>query len=264
MTTALFFLLEPLHNLHVEEPLLVLSTSPFEGTEFKQRISNVRGTKTYKTMRKQWLKDLKNPDVHLPKADPIVETAYRKLEAFAHLIQDQSSASPKGWTSTVFENLHHPLHWARVAYETNNGGMMTKIHEAINIRWVKAHRQQQESLRAVADSINTMFEQNGVHSGKGGKEKANVIPTPREMYPNAYNFENNEPLEDIYLPRRPQYWDDLNDADSAPKRGDHGVTVKMGLLRYTICKVGKKWTRYKTPALIRDLEREKVQALEQM
>jgi hypothetical protein len=165
-----------------------------------------------------------------------VETGFRKIEAFAQLIRTQASASPKSWTSTVFQNLECPLYWARAAYETDNGDMMAKIKEAINFHWVNAHREQQNSLRVVADSIDTMFhqEQNGAHNSKRSKGKANGTPTPREIYPDAYEFEIHQPLEQDYLISRPHLCEDLHAADTAPKRGDPDVTVVMGRLRASL------------------------------
>jgi hypothetical protein len=259
MTAALFFVLEPLQQLHVVTPSLRLAMPPWESRILgKQLLTNVRGTKTYKSLRKNWLKALADPDHTIRKASPIVETGYRKIEAFAHLIQTQASASPKCWTSTVFQNLECPLRWARVAYETDDAEMMAKINETINVRWVNAYREQQVSLQAVADSINTMFqqEQKGTHNSKGGKGKAYGTPTPREIYPDAYEFEIHQALEQDYPTVRSHLWEDLRAADTAPKRGEPAVTVVMGHLRYDVCKDGKKWSRFITPALIQELDRE--------
>jgi hypothetical protein len=87
-------------------------------------------------------------------------------------------------------------------------------------------------------------------------------PTPRELYPDAFEFdvEHLEPLEQPHASSRAQLWSELKTEDTAPKRGDLGVTTKIGLLRFRVRKDGKEWVRLKTPALIRELQKEKSSA----
>lgn len=142
--------------------------------------------------------------------------------------------------------------------------MMTKIFEAINTRWVNALRQQQTSRQIVADSINALFEQdeNDVAGKEDEKDEDEVdgTPTPRELYPDVYEFETRKCLKQTYTTSQSHSWSDLYVPGSAPQRGDPGVTVKMGDLRYTLCKNGEEWSRLKTPKLIRELRMEKARA----
>lgn len=88
-------------------------------------------------------------------------------------------------------------------------------------------------------------------------ERDDWKPTPRELYPDAYHYAGLAPLEEPYTHGERKSWAELDSLDPAPKLDDPGVTLKVetGYLRYTICKGGEKWTKLKTPAVIRDVRR---------
>jgi hypothetical protein len=158
------------------------------------------------------------------------------------------------WTSTVFQHLERPLHLARIAYENDDMEKMEKIQEAIKLRWVNANREQQRAKQAVADSINNMFDREDTMDDMDDDDDA---PTPRELYPDAFDFENVELLKEPYSYGQAHYWIDLSTKDPAPPRDDPGVTVQFSALRLRIQKDGKEWMRLKTPAIVRQLAEEK-------
>jgi hypothetical protein len=80
------------------------------------------------------------------------------------------------------------------------------------------------------------------------------MPTPRELYPDAFEFDVVRPLKLPYTANQGNFWPELSTSDTAPKRGDPGVTTTIGLLRICIWKDKKVWSRLKTPALIRQLQ----------
>ena len=259
---ALFFVLEPLQDLDIQQAKLdaPITRSFYGNTAAVQLIENLQDRQAYIQLEKRWLKALADPSAAPGGPTPskmTLKAALRKIDAFAQLVRVQEATTSRSWTSTVFQQLERPLHLARVAYENGDETMMTKIQEAINLRWVNAHRQQRDSLRAVADSINTMFEQDNKNEGEEEGDEENDTPTPRELYPDAYIFDDCKPLKQPYALHQSQHWPELDAIDPAPKRGEAGVTVKMSGLRYTICKDGQEWVRLKTPALIRESRSEK-------
>jgi len=255
---ALFFALEPLQDLNTQQANLdaPITRGRYGNTAAVQLIENMHDRQAYIQLEKRWLKALADPSAAPGGSKPsntTLKATLRKIDAFAQLVHVQDATTSRSWTSTGFQQLARPLHLARVAYENGDETTMTKIQEAINLRWVNAYRQQQDSLRAVADSINTMFEQDSMNEGEEGDGK----PTPRELYPDAYNFDDCKPLKQPYSSNQSQHWPELNAMDPVPKRGEAGVTVKMSGLRYTICKDGQEWVRLKTPAFIRESRSEK-------
>jgi hypothetical protein len=256
---ALFFVLEPLQMLHAKSALLEAPIPRYAYSTSTKVIGNIPTRKVYLKLREQWLKALADPTrSHKPAPAPTLEAGYRKIEAFAQLIHVQEATTTRPWTSTVFQNLERPLHLARVAYENNDGETLGNIHEAIKLRWINAHRQLQVSLRAVADSVNTMFEkEEHVKNVEEDNFEDDGTPTPRELYPDAFEFEDIKPLKQPYTPNQAQLWLELRTEDSAPKRGDSGVTTKMGSLKFHIRKDGQEWVRLMTPAMVRQLKAEK-------
>jgi hypothetical protein len=264
---AIFFVLEPLQELQAMHAQLGLEpTIPYEGaddTAVKKLVDLINTADAYAHLRHQWLKALAEPTRMAHRPTVAVRSSLQKVEAFVQLIRTHDASKSSFWTSAMFQELENTLHRARVAYEENDGEMMSKILEAINVRWVNAHRKQQATLCAVADSINAMFEQDEnekEHDADNGNPEdedrsevdGGTKPTPRELYPDAYGFTVNQPLEQPCT----QWWE-LRSFDPAPKRSDEGVTVGMGDMRYTISKDGQTWSRLRTPSLIRQLQNER-------
>jgi hypothetical protein len=259
---ALFFVLEPFQMLRAGCALLEAPVSIYRyyiPASIKV-IGNVPTRKAYLKLQKHWLKAITDPTRSQKRAPELtVEAGYRKIEAFAQLIHVQDMTITRSWTSTVFQNLERPLHLACVANENKDSEMLGTIHEAIKLRWVNAHRQRRDSLQAVADSINTMFEKKD--DVKNEDEEHDLDddgnPTPRELYPDAFEFEDIKPLKQPYTSNQSQLWLELRTEDTAPKREDPGVITKMGLLKVHIRKDKQEWVRLKTPAMIRQLQAEK-------
>lgn len=258
---ALFLVLEPLQGLHglqhaeVEHPTRYWA---FSGSNTGTFVTRMQTRKIYNKLRQQCLDALKEPNT-IPKIEQFTPTdalrdGYRKLEAFAQLIKVQSASAAHSWMTGVFQNMERPLHLARVAYDNNDSEMITSIHEAIKLRWINAHRQQQSSLRAVADSINTMFEDETVESEN---DEGDDRPTPRELFPDAFQFEEVEPLKAPYAASQSNMWTELETGDEAPNRNDPGVTIHTSGMWRTIRKGNKKWVRLTTPAVIREIQAEK-------
>jgi hypothetical protein len=106
----------------------------------------------------------------------------------------------------------------------------------------------------VADSINNMFERD---DGIDEMDDDGDASTPRELYPDAFEFEEVELLKEPYSSGQVHDWVDLSTKDPAPPRNDPGVTVQFSALRLRIQKDGKEWMRLKTPAIVRQLAEEK-------
>jgi hypothetical protein len=258
---ALFSVLEPFQKLQVTNPRLeVPITQDWRSSSSgKQLAANMQARKAYGKLEQQWLKALTDAEGTSSPLEPsiTVQEGFCKIEAFAQLIHIQGATITRSWTSTVFQDLERPLHLARVAYENDDEEMIQNIHESIKLRWVNAHRLQQNSLRIVADSINTMFERDEGVAEIDEEDDSDGTPTPRELYPDAFEFEDIKPLKEPYSSGRVHQWTELNTEDPAPPRNDPDVTVKMSELRLRIKKDGREWVRLKTPALIRQLQAEK-------
>jgi hypothetical protein len=186
-----------------------------------------------------------------------VRNGYRTIEAFAQLLHTQEMVESESWTSKALPYVERPLHFARVAYDNNDADTIEKIHETIRLQWTNAHRQHREAVRGVTDSINAMFEQGSVGHDEDEKkenhaESGNGKLTPRELYPDVFSHER--PSDGAYG------WPHYNVKDSAPKRGDPGVEVKMEGVRMRIRKDGQEWMRLKTPAVVRQLRKEEAAA----
>jgi hypothetical protein len=259
---ALFSVLEPLQRLQVQNPRLEAPTPsrhPWYNSiraSDKQIITNMPTKKAYVKLEKQWLKALKEAWASSSRLEPsfAVQESFRKIEVFTQLIHVQGATTVREWTSTVFQHLERPLHLARIAYENDDMEKMEKIQEAIKLRWVNANREQQRAKQAVADSINNMFNREDAMDDMDDDDDA---PTPRELYPDAFDFENVELLKEPYSSGQAHYWIDLSTKDPAPPRDDPGVTVQFSALRLRIQKDGKEWMRLKTPAIVRQLAEEK-------
>ncbi|KAF2029989.1 hypothetical protein EK21DRAFT_66538 [Setomelanomma holmii] len=235
---ALFFVLEPLQALH--------------------GVQQLQTRKIYTKLRQQWLDALKDaemvPFVKQRFPADTSRSGYRKIETFTQLIHLQSTAPIRSWMSNVFHNLERPLHLARVAYENHDDVAIASIHEAIKLRWINAHRQQQQSLRTVADSINTMFEDD---THEEAEDEGDGRLTPRELFPDAFEFEAIEPLKQPYTASQTNMWTELKVEDTTPKRGEPGVTVQDRGMWRIIRKGGKEWVRLMTPAEVRRIQAEK-------
>jgi hypothetical protein len=259
---AMFSVLEPLQRLQVQNPRLE-APNPYHQpwldsvrTSDKQIITNMSTKKAYVKLEKQWLKALKEAWASSSRLEPsvAVQEGFRKIEAFTQLIHVQGATTAREWTSTIFQHLERPLHLARIAYENDDMEKIEKIQEAIKLRWINAHRVQQRTLRAVADSINNMFERD---DGIDEMDDDGGAPTPRELYPDAFEFEEVELLKEPYSSGQVHDWVDLSTKDPAPPCNDPGVTVQFSALRLRIQKDGKEWMRLKTPAIVRQLAEEK-------
>ncbi|KAF2831351.1 hypothetical protein CC86DRAFT_342108 [Ophiobolus disseminans] len=255
-------------SLHALRSLKITARSSLpEGPNFPARRGNVSKDLTegiptndaYINFRDQWLKVLADllAVADGPATNANLEPRLRKTEAFAQFVNVQAIYGPKGWNTSVFQELERPLHLARVAYENNNEEMMVKIQEAINLPWVNAYRQNEKPVRILADFISTMFEQEHIEKGGNDDNKVDRAPTLRELYPDAYQFGDHAPLSQPYETVLAHLWSDLDFVDPAPRIGSPGVTVEIGDLRYTVRKDGKEWARLKTPALIREMRLEK-------
>jgi hypothetical protein len=263
---ALFSALEPFQRLRVKYPRLDTPTSyvhpyynhPAAGN--KQMVAKIPTRKAYGKLEQQWLKAIKDGKGVSSRLESSAEVqeGFRKIEAFTQLIHVNSATRVREWTSKVFQCLERPLHLARVAYENDDIEAIKNIQEAIKLRWVNAYRLQQWSLRTVADSINTMFEKDDSADQMDDEEdEIEGIPTPRELYPDAFEFENTQLLEEPYTPGQVHHWIDLSADDSAPPRDGPGVTTQISGLRLRIQKDGKEWVRLKTPAIVQQLLDEK-------
>jgi hypothetical protein len=262
-TIALFAVLEPLQILRPEKMVLeapIAAPSRYAFGPGKQIIAEMPSSAMYSKLKEQLPKAGRDLSGAL-KPVSALEAGYRKIEAFAQLLHVQDVTTSHSWTSTTFQYLERPLHLARVAYENDDLEMMRKIREAIKLRWINAHRQQEVSKRAVANSINTMFKQEESEiklEDEGDSEVEETdddgMPTPRELYPDAFEFDVIRPLKLPYAANQANFWPELSTVDTAPKRGDPGVTTTIGLLRICIWKDKKVWSRLKTPALIRQLQ----------
>jgi hypothetical protein len=263
---ALFSVLEPFQKLQVAYPRLEgpITQDWRNFTSGQQLAANMQARKAYGRLEQQWLRALTDATGTSSRLEPstTVQEGFRKIEAFAQLIHTQAAVTTRSWTSTVFQNLERPLHLARVAYENDDGDMIQSIHEAIKLRWINSHRVQQSSLQAVADSINNMFERDDDLAETEDEEgDSDGAPTPRELYPDAFEFDDIKPLKEPFFSGQIHQWTELNTEDPAPARNDPDVAVKMSGLRLRIEKDGKEWIRLKTPALIQQLQAEK-QSLE--
>ncbi|KAH7069252.1 hypothetical protein FB567DRAFT_243248 [Paraphoma chrysanthemicola] len=259
---ALFFVLEPLQVLHKLQHVDIHDPSLDYLYTARQPIfiPKLKNRKIYRKLRKQCLDALTEPDVgsvmlrtwqRAP--TEALQNGYRKLEDFAQLVKIQVPSHP--WMSGIFQNLDRPLHLARVAYERNDLKMINSIQEAIKLRWVNANRQRQKSLQAMADSINTMFEDDTTIKVENDDDDG--LPTPRELYPDAFQFDENEPLKQPYAASQTNMWTELKTEDDAPKSNEDGVTVKTHGMWRLIRKGGKKWYRLTTPAVIREIRADK-------
>jgi hypothetical protein len=266
---ALFSVLEPFQRLRVKSPHLEHPTSyvhpylthhgPTAG--IKQMVTKMLTKKSYGKLEQQWLKAIKDGKGASSRLEPSAEVqeGFRKIEAFTQLIHVNGATRVREWTSRVFQHLERPLHIARVAYENDDMETIKNIQEAIKLRWVNAYRLQQRSLRTVADSINAMFERDDDDADQMDDEEDEIddAPTPRELYPDAFEFKNIKLLEEPYAPSRVHHWTDLSGWDSAPPRDGPGVTTQISGLRLRIQKDGKEWMRLKTPAIVMQLLVEK-------
>lgn len=249
---ALFVIIQPLQMLRqIDYPVLEAPSSQLQRYPGAYKLaSSMQNKKKYGILVRKWRKPIQASPTDLRPADvsATVKQGYRAIEAFAQLIYVQDASSTSRWTMTTFYGIERVLHLARVAYENNDTHAIEKIHEAIKVRWVNAYRQQQEPLRAVADSINNMFE-------RGGSEAEEELTSPRKLYPDAFLFEDVEPIQQSVNPS--VFWLELETEDNVPKRGDTGVTVKeRGLKRY-VWKDGKRWVQWMTPAMIREMRERK-------
>jgi hypothetical protein len=263
-TVAQFLTIEPLQMIR-SETVSIKTPSVVQrwgggNNAGGQFAAQMQATKSYSPLLDNWLNAIKiSPDMdftggtHEPSGH--VQRAHRKIENFAQLFEIQHMSSTKIWASTLFTHLERPLHLARLAYENDDGDMMDKIRKAVMVRWVNGVRQQQESLRAMAESINDMFETDGEDGDDGDGEDEDGAPTPRELYPDAFEFEDTEPLKDPDASHQAGQWSELDADDPAPKLGRVGVTVKKDSnpLRIRICKDVEEWSRLKTPAMVRQL-----------
>lgn len=257
---AIFFVLEPLQILNglqrakVDYPRIE-RIYPTPSSTF---ITRLKHCKLYSKLRKQCLNALTEPktdSLTIRQGVPTeqMQNGYRKLEAFARLTRLQASAHP--WMSGIFQNLDRPLHLARVAYDNNDLKMISSIQEAIKLRWVNAHCERQKSLQAMADSINTMFEDDAAIEVENDNDDGH--PTPRDLFPDAFQFNETEPLKQTFAASQAHMWAELKMEDDAPKGSEDGVTVKNHGMWRTIRKGGKKWYRLTTPAVIREIQAEK-------
>lgn len=259
---ALFLILEPLQKLRADHKIL---KHP-DATDFEpmpaEKITSITERKLYGKLREQWQNASKDSTLEASSSFLVpskrVQSGFLKIEAFFQLLHTPEMIKYRSSTSDGFKDMEFPLHLARVAYDYNDLVMMERIHEAIKLRWVNAHRRRQASRLAVADSINSMFEKDGDdhkqdHEHEMGGEHdqdTDEKPTPRELYLDVFGAEEplEEPFKDHNLP-----WSELDAKDSAPKRGDPGVEVRMLGVRMQIRKDGVEWIRLRTPAHVREV-----------
>lgn len=252
---AIFFVLEPLQDLgridasHLD--IKDLFTSPPWDQEDEETISDLISSDTYCRLKKDWLKPLKrtSPSHHGVQINTAAtQKALQKIEDFIILIHGPDSGR-EIWTHTVFGGFERPLHLARVAYENGDIEAIKNIQEAIKIRWVNAHRRQQKSLRVVANSIRSMFDDEDRTKDEYKQNDAKKWGNPSECYPDAFHFEDIEPVTHNTVPDG--LWLELSTEDIAPKHDDPSVIIKEDRLRLYIRKDGKEWVRLKTPATVR-------------
>ncbi|KAF1912391.1 hypothetical protein BDU57DRAFT_522620 [Ampelomyces quisqualis] len=259
---AQFFAIEPLQFLRSEAVSFMTPKSVERWGSYSnnhsQLITQMQSLRAYGPLLDHWLNTVKVQTAVSPKdgQEPTecVQRGHRKIEKFAQLVEIQNMMSRKSWASTVFSHLERPLHLARIAYENNDGDAMDKIHKAFMVRWVNGVRSQQESLRTIAESINEMFDEANEEDDRDDEddnegENEGSTPTPRELYPDAFEFEDVGPLKQSYTAQ----WSELRADDPAPKIGQPGVTVEKDStpLRIRICKGGEVWSRLRTPAIVR-------------
>ncbi|KAF2132721.1 hypothetical protein P153DRAFT_393684 [Dothidotthia symphoricarpi CBS 119687] len=257
LIAALFFVLGPFRDLgKVETPVLTLPStkvlSPYTPFyhESRRAIADARQSETYRQLKKKWSRSMKctSPANGNVQSNAIVlQKAFQKIEDFFQLLQGPDSGR-EVWTSTVFQYFECPLHLARVAYENGDIESINKIQDAISIRWINAHRRQQRSLQTVANCISSMFD--SCDTGGENEEDQDKKPSLPELHPDAFVFEDVEPLTPI--DDSSYRWPELSAEDTAPKRSDRGVVVKDDGFRLCIRKGGKEWVRLKTPRMVRE------------
>ncbi|KAF2847878.1 hypothetical protein T440DRAFT_470686 [Plenodomus tracheiphilus IPT5] len=253
--SALFVVIEPFMALRgIESPELKLESvgrywaiSPQTTDRFAETILT---KKTFVCFKDNWTKMMQKPGPSIPTAqlkDVAITTAYHKIEAFAQLMQNQESQGERSWPSGVFNDIRRPLHLARVAYEYEDMAALKNIREAIKIRWVNAQRQQQQSLQLMADSIDSMYDD------EEDEDDEMVLTNPSHLYPDAFQFGTEELISQKRKPSA--LWEELDAKDWAPKIGSPGITYSTKGVQVKIEQKNRslEWIRLRTPAVVRQI-----------
>lgn len=249
--TALFLVLEPLQMLSADHRILDHVVSGVRGiihSYSASSIAKMQKRRTYTKLREQWL-DVSNnagaSSMFRPKnPQPTVQSALRKLDAFAQLLRTGYLTSPRPWICTVFADIARPLHLARVAFENNDIKAIERIQEAIKLRWINSIRRHQLSLRKVKDSIIDMID-NDTH----------MLGTLHQLrYPVELGGGDPKLLPQEYVGGHSSLWSELSTEDSAPKLDAPGVRWRIKGVRVQIRRGGQKWIRLKTPEVVRQLQ----------
>lgn len=182
-----------------------------------------------------------------------ITTTYHKIEAFAQLIHNQEAQGERSWPTGVFHDIRRPLHLARVAYEQEDMAALKRIREAIKVRWVNAHRQQQRSLQLVADSIDSMWDEYEDEDQDEDEDDETKSMKPSNVYRDAFQFGMEELIPQQRSPSL--LWEELDTRDWAPKIGSPGITVMTKGVHVKIEQKARsrEWIRLRTPGIVRQI-----------